>query len=403
MIKAYIITALLLLSLQTTFCQTKEIKGDTAFLYKKNIELQKALELKDFEKSTDEFNFRFRDHGQVIEISKDSTKYNGIITNYVYHTKKANRNKSEILSNKIILSQKQAEDIYNVVQSSRILDLPSDNIIANWKRGFDGITYIIEHTDRKNYWFKNYWTPDAQDSIPEAIVVLELIKNLADTLNLQEIYSSFQDDLPKQGCYNSGGMANICYVSNSLELGYSGATRLPLGFYSSYSAGYIGKTKINGSAVLQYNFNNDGFHHLNFQISKWNIFYQNANLSDFMTYNYQNRIFNIDDVKSDFVNHQIKYGLNIKKNIGVGIGLDYIARNYDKIGGHLYGYKWFSKPNISTSLTASLFDNQLNYKGKLFKSFDFDYKSQISRISLGIAYEDFMSYKDLYFNVRVLL
>ncbi|TYR30804.1 hypothetical protein FXV77_21735 [Sphingobacterium phlebotomi] len=184
--KLHIIAALLLLLFQTTFSQTKEIKGDTAFLYNRNIELQKALELKDFEKSHDEFNFRFRNHGQVIEISKDSTKYNGIITNYVYHTRKANRDKTEILSNKIILSPKQAEDIYNIIQISQILELPSDKYIANWKQGADGITYIVEHTDRKSYWFKNYWAPYIQDSIPEAIIVSKLIENLSDTLNLQK-------------------------------------------------------------------------------------------------------------------------------------------------------------------------------------------------------------------------
>lgn len=401
--KLHIITVLLLLSFQTIFSQTKEIKGDTIFWYKGNLELQNKLDLKDFEKSPDEFNFRFRNHGQVIEISKDSSRYSGTITNFIYHTKKANKNKTEILSNKIILAPNQVEDIYNIVQKSKILDLPSDKNIENWSLGMDGITYIIEHSNKENYWLKNYWTPSAQDSIPEAIIVLDLVKNLSDTLHLREMYASFKNTLPKKGCYNSGGMANTCYVSNSLELGYSGATKLPLGFYSSYSAKYMGKAIINGSVALQYNFDNDGFHNLNFQTSKWNIFYNKSNFSDFIAYNYQNRTLNIDDTKNKFENHQIKYGLNLKNNIGVGLGLDYLSRRYNKIGGHIYAYKWFSKPNISTTLTTSIFDNQLNYKAEIFKSINFNSKFPINRISLGIAYEDFMNYKDLYFNLRVLL
>lgn len=198
-------------------------------------------------------------------------------------------------------------------------------------------------------------------------------------------------------------MVNTCYVSNFLELGYSGATKLPVGFYSSYTATYIGKAKINGGIALQYNFNNDGFHHLNFQTSKWNIFYKKSNLSDFIAYNYQHRIINIADTKIKFENHQIKYGLNLKNHIGLGLGLDYTGREYDKVGGHLYAYKWFSKPNISIIVNSSIFIDQINYKAEIFKSFNFSQKLLINRISAGIAYEDFMNYKDLYFNVRILL
>lgn len=401
--KLHIITVLLLLSFQTTFSQTKEIKGDTAYWYKNNVELQKTLDLKNFEKSTDEFNFRLRNHGQVIEITKDSSRYSGNITNYIYHTKKANRNKTETLSSKIVLSSEQAKDVYNIVQKSKILDLPTDKDIEDWSQGADGITYIIKHSDKNTYWLKSYWTPTAQDSIPEALIVLDLVKSLSDKLSLQETYSSFKNTLPKKGCYNSGGMVNMCYVSNSLELGYSGASKLPLGFYSSYSATYLGKSKINSSIALQYNFDSDGFHHLNVQFAKWNIFYKKTNFSDFIAYNYQNRILNIDDIKNKFENHQIKYGLNLKHNFGVGLGLDYISRGFNKIGGHLYANKWFSKPNLSTTLTASIFENQINYKAEIFKSFNFNYKFPIHRISLGIAYEDFMNYKDFYFSVRVLL
>ncbi|AUP80910.1 hypothetical protein C1H87_20235 [Flavivirga eckloniae] len=385
------------------FSQTKEIKGDTTYWYKRNIEFQKTLDLKDFEKSEGEFNFRFWNHGQVIEISKDSSKINGSIVNYIYHTKKANRSQAETLTNKILLSSKQSEDIYNIVQNSKILELPSDKDIENWNQGMDGITYIIEHSDKKNYWLKNYWTPSTQDSIPEAIIVLDLVKKLSDTLKLREVYTSFKNTLPKKGCYNSGGMVNMCYVSNSLELGYSGATKLPLGFYSSYSATYIGKTKINGSTSLQYNFDNDGFHHLNLQIAKWNIFHKNSNFSDFIAYYYQNRILNINDTKNKFENHQIKYGLNLKKNLGIGIGLDYLSRNYDKFGSHFYASKWFSKTNISTTVSASIFDTRINYKAEIFKSINFNNRFPVNRISFGIAYEDFMRYKDLYFSFRVLL
>ena len=195
----------------------------------------------------------------------------------------------------------------------------------------------------------------------------------------------------------------MCYISNSFELGYSGATKLPLGFFSSYSATYIGKTKINGSASLQYNFDNNGFHHLNLQLAKWNIFHKNSSLSDYISYNYQNRNLDLNNVKNEFENHQLKYGLNLKKNFSLGIGFDYLSKSYDKIGGLLYASKWFSEPRISTTFSTSIFNNQINYKAEIFKDVNFNNRFFIKRISFGIAYEDFMKYKDLYFGLRVMI
>lgn len=396
----YIIVAILQLVLQSTFCQTKEIKGDTAFYYKGNRALARTLNLTDFERSTNEFNFRFRSNGQIVEISKDSTNYSGSITNFIYHSKKANRSRTETLSNKIVLSSKQSEEVFNIIQISKVIELPTDEMIKDWQRGSDGITYIIEHSDEKIYWSKNYWTPSAQDSIPESIVILDFIKKLSDTLGLQQAYSSFRKTLPKTGCYSFGSMSTICYVANSLEFGYSGATKLPLGFYSSYSATYLGKTKINGGIAFQYNFDDHGYHHLNVQTGKWNILRRQRGSNDFIVYNYQNRILNIENTKDRIENHQIKYGLNLKNSIGVGLGLDFISRD---VGGHIYAYKQLPKLNISTTLATSIFDNQVNYKAEIFKSFRYIRKFPIHRITLGLVYEDFMSYKDLYFGVRVLI
>ena len=232
-------------------------------------------------------------------------------------------------------------------------------------------------------------------------MVLNFEKDLSSALNLKEIYNTFENTLPKRGCYNSGGMINLCYITNSIELGYSGATKLPLGFYIAHSSSYIGKIMVNASASLQYNFDNNDYHHLNLQTAKWNLFYKKSTVSDFIIYNYQNRRIIMDDVKNKFENHQIKYGFNLKNNMGFGVGLDFLSRDYKKVGAHFYASKWFSKPNLSTVLSASIFDNQINYKAELFKSFNFNNQLPIKRISLGLVYEDFMNYKDLYFSIRV--
>ncbi|MES2277552.1 MAG: hypothetical protein V4592_16125 [Bacteroidota bacterium] len=401
--KPQIVLLLILLSFQTALSQTKEVKGDTVYWYKRNKVFQQTLKLKDFEKSTNEFDFRFSYYGQIIEIKKDSFSINGDVTNYIYHTKKANRNKADTLFNTIILLPEKAKSIYNVIVNSGILRLPSDKEIKNWQHGADGITYFIEYSDKKNYWLKNYWTPSAQNSIPEALTVLNFIKNLSDSLNLEEMYTSFKNDLPKQGCYNSGGMTTTCYSSNTFELGYSGATKMPIGFYTSYNASYIGKTKVNSGVALQYNFADNKFYHLNFMIYKWDILYKESQFSDFIVYNYQSRRLDIDKPTDKFQNHQIEYGLNLKSNLSVRTGLDYLISNHKKLGGYLYASKYFPKPNVSTELSFAIFNDQINYKAQIFKSFNLNQKLIVNRITIGLSYEDFMHYKDLYFNVRFSL
>lgn len=401
--KPHIIILLFLLPFRTAFSQTKIIKGDTAYWFRRNVQFQKAFDLKDFEKSGDEFDFRFSKPGQVIEISKDSANISGIIINYIYHTRGAGRRGTETFSNRIILSSKQAENAYDIIQNSGILELQSGNKIKKWTQGLDGITYIVEHANKIKYLFKTYWTPSAQDSIPESLIILNFVNSLSDTLHLQERYKAFQSDLPKSGCYNSGGTTSFCFVTNALELGYSGATKLPLGFYISYSALYIGKAKVESAVAFQYNFDNNGFFYLNLQAFKWHIFYKESNFSDFIAYSYQNRNLKIDAVNNYFQNHQIMYGVNIQSNVGIGLGLDYLVGDHGKVGAHMYANKSFSKPNISTTITSSIFANQFNYIIGMFKSFDFSYRFPARRITIGIAYNKFLNYRDFYFKVLVLM
>ncbi|AYL95177.1 hypothetical protein HYN43_007660 [Mucilaginibacter celer] len=359
--------------------------------------------MKNFETSADEFNFRVRYYGQVIEVTKDGCSVNAYLTNYIFHTKKANRDKTDTLFSKVTLSTEKAKNIYNLIINSGILKLPTDKEIKNWQHGADGVTYFIEYSDKENYSLKNYWTPSAQDSIPEALMVLNFIKKISDSLNLKEMYMAFENGLPKQGCYNSGGMVTTCYSSNTFEFGYSGATKMPYGFCTSYRASYIGKININSGAALQYNFDDNKFYHLNFLVSKWNILKIKSQFSDFIAYNYQNRRLNIDKTNNKFQNHQIEYGLNLKNNFSMRTGLDYLINNDEKPGFFLYGSKFFPKINTSVVLVSSVFSNRINYKAQILKLFNLNQNLATNRFALGLTYEDFMRYKDVYVNLQISL
>jgi hypothetical protein len=191
--------SIILVSIESANCQNKVIKGDTAYWYRRNKEL-KDFSLTDFSTSDADFAFRFWGHGQVVELFKTGDKISGAITNYIYWSNIRLRKRLErTIFAKVKIDNTKASAIYAITQGSGILSLQSDKMIDKWSRGADGTTYIIEHSDKSEYWFKHYWTPSAQGSVPEALVVMKFLKSFSDTLQLSQRYKEFEDTLPKRG------------------------------------------------------------------------------------------------------------------------------------------------------------------------------------------------------------
>lgn len=320
----YIQVILIFLIFNYGFSQNKQIVGDTVFWYKYAKELEHKIELTDLEKSKNDFSFRFRNYGQVVEIIKDSTKISGSLTNYIYYRRRSNDDR-KILHKKEILSVAQAQNIYDIIQNAEILAMPSDNEIKNWSQGFDGIVYIFEYADKSTYSFKNYWTPEIQ-KVPEAIKIQKFVKNISDTLRLKEHYKLFKENLPKRnGMYDLNGGITTSYTYSTTYLGYSGATKLPLGFFASHFTSYLGNKEVNLGGLVQYNFDTNGFYHFKFQVSKTELFIKEEKLRDFVSYIYQDRKIDIEPINNHFKNHQFLYGLYFD-NFGIGSGFDYLKQ-----------------------------------------------------------------------------
>lgn len=394
----YIQVILFFLIFNYGFSQNKQIVGDTVFWYKYAKELEHKIELTDFEKSKNDFSFRFRNNGQVVEIVKDSTNISGSVTNYIYYRRKE-KSERKTLFKKEFLSEAQAQNIYDIVQNAEILELPSDKDIKNWSQGFDGITYIFECADKSTYTFKNYWTPEIQ-KVPEAIKINKFVKNISDTLRLKEHYELFKENLPKRnGMYDLNGGIITSYTYSTTYLGYSGATKLPLGFFASHYTSYLGNKKVNLGGLVQYNFDTNGFYHFKFQASKTELFIKEEKLRDFVSYIYQNRKINIEPINNNFKNHQFLYGLYFD-NFGIGSGIDYLKQpHFNKTGLLLYAFKYFQKLNLNTTASSSIFNNQINYNIHLERNFNLGNRSPIKNVFLGLGYEDFMNYKDVYFSI----
>ncbi|WP_286862882.1 MULTISPECIES: hypothetical protein [Sphingobacterium] len=402
-IRAVILLVGFLLQLLDVYPQSKKMEDNTATIDIQKESLSKKLILSDLKKSNHEFAFRFWGRGQAIDITGDSTDIIGTVTNYIYHQKKSSDYRTDTLFKKASLSPDQAKAAYELFLNLKLLNIPTDEKIKGWSKGFDGITYIIEQAYNGNYSAKSYWTPTSQHGLPEARAISDFVNNLSDTLRLEEAFQSFKNTLPRKGCYHTGGMAVICYVSNSFWAGYSAATKLPYGFYTGYNAGYIGSTKVNLGASLQYNFSTNRFYHLNTALAKGKIFYEKANLTDYIAYSYQKRKINVENVTKKFENHQLMYGLQLKNNFKVGGGIDYLRKEDNLSGIYLSASKGFTNPNINTGISASLFEGQTNYKIDLSKFIYFNSRFFAKGLSVGLSYEDFMRYRDVYFNLVLLL
>jgi hypothetical protein len=384
--------------IQNVNSQDKVFKGDTAFWYNWNQEFNKSLELTDFNTSQADFSFRFKNHGQIVEIFKTNNQIHGELTNYIFHSIKK---RSETLHQKIQLDSGKVLETYKIIKKSGIIDLQSDNKIDGWSGGCDGITYIIEHSDKKEYWYKTYWTPSAQDSIPESLIVMEFVKAISDTLQLSEKYKEFKEDLPHRGCYNSGGISQTCYVSNSFGFGYYGSTRLPFGLGSSIYIPFIGKKHTDFGFGFQYKFDRNGNYDLGFNVSKSDLFIKNSKRNDYLVYNYLNRELDFVDTNTVFQNHLFNYGLNFRDKISLFTGLNYMTADKEKIGINLGASKWFNKPKISTFISSSIFEDDIDYKIGISKSIHFNSRFFIKRTSIGLTFENFKDYNDLNINLTI--
>lgn len=377
------------------------IKGDTAFWHNQNQELIKKLKLTDFNKIQADFSFRFWIYGQVIEIFKEDNQIKGELTNYTSHiTKKRN----DTLTYKIKLDSIKALKAYKVIQQSGILALQSDKEISGWSQGCDGVEYIIEHSDKYGYWYKSYWTPSAQDSIPEALIVMDFIKALSDTLELSKTYKKFEESLPHKGCYTiPGGMIITCHLNKTYRLGYLASTKLPIGFNSFISLYYIGKIRTNFRFGFQYKFDRNNNYDFGFNTSKSNLFIKNSNTYDFILYNYQKR--KLDFVDSTCVNnnHQFGYGVSFADNLDINLGLAYMLDNKEKVGGIIGLSKWFYNPKINITLNSTIFKDDIDYTIKVSKSFFFNIMSFIKSTSIGLSFENYKNYSDFNINLTILL
>ncbi len=380
----------------------RAIRGDSSYWYNAQRGLREKFDLPDFLTSTDEFNFRFWNHNQIVTIQKNGEDYKGEVINYIFQYQESRSEFHDTLYQRSALSSETVKMLYDHLIGSDILALPSDKGVKGWQFGLDGRSYVFEFTDSGQYYFNTYWSPAIQDSLEEAVVVKNVAKYFSDTLGLKNGFRQFQSTLPNRYCYLYGGYYSMCYVSNTINVGYLGSARLPSGISFSSVNSYLGKANLNVWLISSYQFGRGKSHDFSLELGKSNLFFKRkVNVWDGITYNYRNRNLSYLDVQNVYEGHKLMYRILVRNNWTFGAGLDVNETRKLNAGGIIYAHKNFQRVNLSFSGRASIFNNRWDHKFSIYKSIyfnkiDFPYGSRI-----GISYEKVNGIKDLSVSILV--
>lgn len=379
--------------------QDKVIVGDTAN-WRYDSAIHKEMGIKDLTQTKDDFVLRFYYFGQLVEITQNQNQLEGTAYFHIFRTK---RKKKQTITKKETIDSLQLSTALGLFQKSGIKELPSMEGIEHWQQGFDGVTYHLDYATKDTIWTKVYWSPHPENNQEEELV-FNFVDEFKAILQLNDRYNSFQDELPKSGCYNNGSMAFGCYIVNSVHGGYSGLGRLPYGFEVNTGIGYIGKTKLNIGAKMSYQ-TYHGNSNLELIFRKNNLFKnEKTGHSFFTTYHYFTKKMDFLNAGNRVENHQVHLGIDLKNNWDFGVGFDHIESEAMSRNAVLVSaYKYWSEPGLRFSAQYSFFKDEPHYRVGLGKTIHFRSNFFIRYFELGVNYQKFMDYKDLGFYLTIPL
>ncbi|WP_080776852.1 hypothetical protein [Chryseobacterium phocaeense] len=173
------------------FAQQYELTkdSDTLYYYKyekpiiEKLRLIQPKEKKDF--------FRFGSDKYYLELSSESNKY----LMYVEETWEGKKTGKTFIK-EFSLTEKQVNEIKNLIASLKIHEIPTDNQIKNWAFGLDGITYTFELKAGNNYSHKHYWTPTSQQKFVESNIINYFIIKVDEIIDYQQNRKKFTEEIP---------------------------------------------------------------------------------------------------------------------------------------------------------------------------------------------------------------
>jgi hypothetical protein len=160
-------------------------QADTSLFFKADRALGQTMQLPSLQTSGAAFHFRLWTSRQVLDIwTLDSALYFGAVTSYAQHYddklfQQGRYQVDTVLFKRTYLPNSKAKRIFELLDSLSIPSIPSDNQIAGWRDGLDGIEYRIEIASPTSYAYKTYWSPHVfADTLWEALHIQLLIDKL---------------------------------------------------------------------------------------------------------------------------------------------------------------------------------------------------------------------------------
>jgi hypothetical protein len=172
--------------------------GDTTVLFKWRNDLCPKINLERLSDTTTNNYFRLWTDKHVIDIWTDSeNKLNGKITTWVKEysqSKMPSQLGVHFTSNQ--LDSSQVKQINTLITELKIRSIVSLDSIPKWKNGIFGDTYIFEILDSTDYYFKTFWSPKMQKSIPEAKSINKFIEKVLLITNSSELWDECIGSVP---------------------------------------------------------------------------------------------------------------------------------------------------------------------------------------------------------------
>ncbi len=203
-----------LICILTTFCwnvivigqnRQKHIEGYSSVWYESQMILRSQLDLVNISETQNNKYFRLWTDHQVIDLwENENNQMFGKITCWTQEViSPAGDTSKNIWFKSRKLGKSKLVSILEIIDSSRINYIPDQEFIKGWELGCDGITYLIEMANKNDYYFKAYWTPIAQDSLREAVIVQNFVDKVLILTNADKIWGKFVPTIPYD-CYTNG-------------------------------------------------------------------------------------------------------------------------------------------------------------------------------------------------------
>lgn len=184
-------------------------------------------DLTPIQSSSYQIHFRISLPGQIIDLfSNDGKNYQGLITNHTieYGYQKAKKHaqaeivKKQIVFEKSSILKSNVDSIINTIINSKQNEIPTDTLIPNWYfMIFDCASLNFEFKKGNVYNSQRFFCPWSQnDSIAFKHTIIENYNTIREVLQLDSLYDSFTQKLPKGITYSFDGYM-MMYISTDQE------------------------------------------------------------------------------------------------------------------------------------------------------------------------------------------